>query len=223
MKKILMFTWFGAKKYQINIFCKLFHNIGVKSEYIKADILKSINPNDWNKWIKEGPKKLNSKKYDYVLIFSGGIFQYHCYTLNNNNIFNHSKIIFDSSPMLPIPEQLSTYVINSMPDQLNYLNNNMINNTFNKLADNYWSFKDYNYKDKYNIFTDNINCGREKLIFIGDNDKFINKQLINNEIIQWEKKNKVIKPSEFTNNGHLNHYKNNPEIYKDTIFNFLNN
>ena len=68
---------------------------------------------------KSFERYLDKKKYDYVHIFSGGVFKYHCWTLNNYDSLKHSKVIFDSSPLFPTPEQTSNYFLNSFP----YINN----------------------------------------------------------------------------------------------------
>ena len=93
---------------------------------------------------------------------------------------------------------------------------------FESIINNFWLFLNYDSKKELNNFYSNLDCGREKLIIIGDNDKLLDHKQINNELIKWKKNNNVIVPNDFKKNNHLNHYKNNPENYKETISNFLN-
>ena len=161
MKNILIFGWFGAHKNQLLKFQKLYKELGHNVIIIPTEIHKTTNPIDWNKWKKNGPIELNNKKFDAVHIFSGGVFKYHCWTINNYDCLGHSKIIYDSSPFFPLPEQFANYIINQLPVIKNIPNSQeYICNIVDKL----WYMCGYNSKDKLHEFTSNLDCGRPKMI-----------------------------------------------------------
>lgn len=221
MKNILILGWFGAKNYQLNKFCNLYKSLGYNVIYEKIEIYKSINPKTWNSW-----NPINSnyyKKFDYVHIFSGGILKYNYLTLNYD--FNHSKIIFDSSPLFPTPYQLSNYAFNYSPNNNKKIfKSNNDNHPINKFIEKYMKYvNNYDVNLKSQEFNKNINCGREKLLIISKNDLLLDHNMIDEQIKIWRNKNIVLRPEEFNKNKHIDHYKNNPELYKETIFRFLNN
>ena len=175
-------------------------------------------PQHWNKWKSDGPLEINNKKFNTVHIFSGGIFKYNCWMTHNPNCLGHSKLILDSTPFFPYPRQLTTYIYNELPVLKTDKSIHYMDNFINFI----WNYNNFDYNKHMGEYKDNINCERPKLLIKGDNDSLLKHNTIEEEIKRWEKKSSVYRPELFMNNGHLDHYKNNPEEYKESIYKFIN-
>jgi hypothetical protein len=218
-KKVLILGWFGAKDKQLQRFNSLYNNLGCNTVISKTNIFKSMNYNNWKLWKTQGPfTEIDEQHFDIVHLFSGSAFPYHNWTLHNPNCFNHSKIIFDSSPGFPEPQHVTNYTLHLAPSLNNipYYNQFMCN-----FVNKYWLNQGFDYKKGSQEFMENMNCGRDKLLIYGAKDTILDFEKIDLFYKECKKKNNNTKKVVFQNADHLQNYKLNPEEYTEEVKTFI--
>ena len=218
-KNVLILGWFGAKDKQLKKFSDFYQDLNCNTVISKTDIFKSMNYNQWKKWQQQGPfTEIDRQKFDIVHLFSGSVFRYYNWMLHNQNAFDHSKIIFDSGPYYPEPQQINGYtksltpVLNKIPYYDNILNNSI--NT-------YWKNQGFDYIKGSSDYIEHMNCGRDKMIIYGGKDNMLDFDKINLFYQNCIKKNSNTKKIVFPNAGHLQNYKLNPKEYTEEIKMFI--
>lgn len=218
-KNVLILGWFGAKDKQLQRFSDFYQDLNCNTVISKTDIFKSMNYNQWKKWQQQGPfTEIEKQKFDIVHLFSGSVFRYHNWMLHNPNSFDHTKIIFDSGPYYPEPQQINGYTKSLMPilNKIPYYDT-ILNNSINI----YWKNQGFDYTKGSSDFIEQMNCGRDKLIIYGEKDNMLNFDKIDLFYQNCVKKNSNTKKVVFYNAGHLQNYKLNPEEYTLEIRNFI--
>ena len=144
-KNVLILGWFGAKDKQLKRFSDLYHDLNCNTVISETDILKTMNYNQWIQWRQQGAfAEMEKQTFDIVHLFSGSVFRYYNWMLHNPNSFDHSKIIFDSGPYFPEPQQITDYTKSIIPAMKNIP---FYDGVLNKSINAYWKNQGFDYKN----------------------------------------------------------------------------
>ena len=153
--------------------------------------------------------KISYKDYDMIHTFSGGCLVLYSLMQMKNKI-SYNKVIFDSGPFFPTPEQASNYICN-----IYGINNQNINNILINNIALFWKLEGINWKKgliDYNKWLYSIN---NSLCLHSINDTLLDYKEIN----KWSLKTNT-KIVNFNNSEHVQLYRYEKDKYIENILNY---
>ena len=162
-------------------------------------------------------KQISDNEYDVAHVFSGGSLVLH--TLLENNKLQYNKLIFDSSPLFPTPNQLSNYIC-----EICNTKNDNIKNSLQYIIPKIWTadsiisnIKTYNWKKNYESYNNWLFSNKKSLCLLMKNDKLIDYNAVNNWLLYSN--SKLIY---FDKGKHVQLYKYEKEKYIENILQYIN-